>query len=88
MFSDYSFLALQYIGEAAGNIHFNRITRQVLEIDPTVIENMDADTSAQVVATQVFTLAGQPVGHLSKGVNILRETLSNGAVRTRKIMVR
>ena len=88
VFSDYSFLALQYIGEAAGNIHFNRITRQVLEIDPTVIENMDADTSAQVVATQVFTLAGQPVGHLSKGVNILRETLSNGAVRTRKIMVK
>ena len=88
VFSDYSFLALQYIGEAAGNIHFNRITRQVLEIDPTVIENMDADTSAQVVATQVFTLAGQPVGHLTKGVNILRETLSNGTVRTRKIMVR
>ncbi len=88
VFSDYSFLALQYIGEAAGNIHFNRITRQVLEIDPTVIENMDADTSAQVVGTQVFTLAGQPVGHLAKGVNILRETLSNGAVRTRKIMVK
>ena len=61
---------------------------QVLEIDPTVIENMDADTSAQVVATQVFTLAGQPVGHLTKGVNILRETLSNGTVRTRKIMVK
>ena len=88
VFKDYSFLALQYTGEGTPAIHFDRITRQVLEIDPTVIENMDADTEAHVVSTQVYTVAGQPVGQLTSGVNIIRQTLSNGTVRTRKVMVK
>ncbi len=88
VFNDYSFLALQYTGEATPSIHFNRITRQVLEIDPTSIENMVADERVQVVNTQVYTIAGQPADHVSKGVNIIRETFSDGSVRTRKIMVR
>ena len=87
VFNDYSFLALQYIGEADGNVHFNRITREVLAIDPTTIENMDADTSAKVIVTQVYSLSGQPTGHLTRGINILRETLSNGTVRTRKVII-
>ena len=88
VFSDYSFLALQYINQATSSVHFNRITRQVLAIDPTTIENMDADAAAQVIATKVYTVAGQPAGQLSRGINILRETLSNGTVRTRKVIIR
>ena len=88
VFNDYTFLSLQYIGEAGGSIHFNRITCEVLAIDPTTIENVDADTSAQVVVTQVYSLSGQPTGHLTRGINILRETLSNGTVRTRKVIIR
>ena len=41
-----------------------------------------------VVKTQVFNLSGQVQQRLSQGVNIVRETLSNGKVRTRKIMVK
>ena len=88
VFDDYTFLALQYIGEAGSSVHFNRITRQVLEIDPTVIENIDANESAEVVATQVYTISGQSVGRATSGVNIIRETLSNGSVRIRKVMVK
>ncbi len=88
IFGDYSFLALQYTAEDVPSVHFTSITRQVLEIDPTAISNLDADDSAEVVATQVYSLSGQPVGSLTNGVNIVRETLSNGTVRTRKVVVR
>lgn len=88
VYDDYSFLALQYIGEGTPAVHFNRITREVLEIDPTSIEETDADMHVDVVKTQVFNLSGQVQQRLSQGVNIVRETLSNGKVRTRKIMVK
>ena len=89
VFSDYSFLALQYTAEATSSIHFNRIKRDVLEIDPTAVDDIvDDGIGGTVVGTQLYNVAGQPVGHLSKGINIVRETLANGQVRVRKVMVR
>ena len=89
VFDDYTFLALQYIGEGTPSIHFNRVTREVLEIDPTAVEPLNADDmTARVVHTQIYNLAGQPVSHYAKGVNLIRETLDNGRVRTRKVMFR
>ena len=90
VYDDYSFLALQYIGEGAPAIHFNRITREICEIDPTLseIEDMENDMNAEVQSVQIYNLAGQAQSHLEKGVNIVRETMSNGKVRTRKIMVK
>ena len=89
VFSDYSFFALQLTAETASSIHFDRITREVLEIDPTSIDFREAGgTTAQVVATQIFTLEGLPANQLKKGVNIVRERLANSQERTRKIIVR
>jgi hypothetical protein len=89
VFEDYSFLALQYMDEAPSSVHFNRITREVLEIDPTAVEAVNADDiTAKVIATQIYTVAGQSVSQMSKGVNLIRETLDNGKVRTRKVMVK
>ncbi len=88
VFSDYSFLALQYTGEQTSSVHFDRITREVLEIDPTDIRGITTEEcDVEVVSTQVYNLSGQPVSQLGKGVNILKEKLSNGRVRTRKVVV-
>ena len=88
VFSDYSFLALQYVGEQTPSVHFDRITRQVLEIDPTDIGSVIVDhADVQVVSTQIYNLSGQPVNQLGKGVNIVREKYSDGQYRIRKIMV-
>ena len=88
VFSDYSFLALQYTGEQTLSVHFDRITREVLEIDPTDIRGITTEEcDVEVVSTQVYNLSGQPVSQLGKGVNILKEKLSDGRVRTRKVVV-
>ena len=90
VYKDYSFLALQYIGEGTPAVHFNRITREICEIDPTLteIQDMEDEVKAEVLSVQIYNLAGQAQDRLEKGVNIVRETLSNGKVRTRKIMVK
>ncbi len=90
VYDDYTFLALQYIGEGTPAIHFNRITREICEIDPTLTEINDMESTAamEVLKVQIYNLSGQVQSHLQKGVNIVRETLSNGKVRTRKIMMK
>ena len=90
VYDDYTFLALQYIGEGTPAIHFNRITREICEIDPTLTEITDMESTAamEVLKVQIYNLSGQVQSHLQKGVNIVRETLSNGKVRTRKIMMK
>jgi len=44
--------------------------------------------AAHVVRTEVYTLNGMRAAGLSKGVNILRTTYSDGSVKTRKVLVR
>ena len=89
VFADYTFLALQYTGEETQSIRINRIKRDVLEIDPTAIEDVtDSASSAEVISTQVYNAAGMPSSRVGQGVNIIRETLSNGQIRTRKLIVK
>jgi len=44
--------------------------------------------AGNVVRTEVYGLDGALRGTLSKGVNIVRQTYANGAVKTRKVLVR
>ena len=88
VFDNYSFLALQYIGTSTASIHFDRISREVLAIDPTAIEHPFSGSMASVVSTRFFNLSGQSLDQLTKGINIVRETLSNGTTRTRKVVVK
>ena len=56
--------------------------------EPGVIDGVkDASTVADVVKTEVFTLSGARVKS-GKGVAIVRQTLSNGTVRVKKVMVK
>lgn len=89
VFADYSFLALQYMGEEPTSIHISRITRDVLEIDPTGIEEIiDSQDNARVVDVHIYNASGMQTDRLTKGVNIVRETLGNGQVRTRKVLMK
>ena len=67
---------------------FDRISREVLAIDPTAIEQPFSGSMASVVSTRFFNLSGQSLDQLTKGINIVRETLSNGTTRTRKVVVK
>jgi hypothetical protein len=88
VFNDYSFLALQYVVDGTSSFHINRITRDILAIDPTTdikaIE--DGNINSPVVETRVFNVAGQSVKQFSKGVNIVRQKLENGRVITKKMI--
>ena len=44
--------------------------------------------NAQVVKTEVFSVAGHRLNQLQQGINIIRETLSDGTQRTTKILVK
>jgi hypothetical protein len=48
----------------------------------------DVASSASVVKTEFFTLGGVAVSAPQHGVNILRQTLSDGSVVVKKIIVK
>ena len=57
--------------------------------DPAIydgIVNMSA--AAVVVATEVFSIDGMKLSQTRKGINIVRQRLSNGTTRTSKILVK
>ncbi|MBO4850422.1 MAG: hypothetical protein J5529_05900 [Prevotella sp.] len=50
--------------------------------------SIDALTAGNVTSIEVFTVNGTRVSGLQKGVNIVRETLSDGTIRVRKVSVK
>ncbi|MBQ2210290.1 MAG: hypothetical protein II404_10045 [Prevotella sp.] len=54
--------------------------------DPTAISHSRSDV--QVVSRQYFTPDGRQVHRLQHGLNIIRETLADGTLRTTKIMAK
>ena len=44
--------------------------------------------SGEVVGTEIFTVNGSRTSTLGKGINIVRRTYANGAVKTQKVIVR
>ena len=54
------------------------------------IENVfaDSESSAGAKSTKVYDLNGRIVSQYQKGINIVRQTLSDGTIVTRKIIVR
>ena len=60
------------------------------------VKNLDLNTvttgigqlqNGQVNSSRYFTVDGRQTSTMTKGVNIVKETLSNGAVRTKKLIV-
>jgi len=48
----------------------------------------DAEPSATIVRTRIFTADGAEVPTYAKGLNIVRVTLSNGQTITKKVLMR
>lgn len=54
---------------------------------PTAI-NTTGKTSAELVETTVYNVAGQQNAKLVKGINIVRQRLNDGTVKVKKVLVR
>jgi hypothetical protein len=74
-------------GYTALEIYLNSLMGETIAIIPTAIRTI-ASKSTEVVRRQYFTIDGRQVSSLQHGLNIIRETMSDGAVRTTKIMVK
>ena len=64
--------------------------REVYEgsLEELSIKDSTRDDNATVTAVTFYSVNGMQSAKPVKGVNILRETLSNGTVRTRKVLVK
>lgn len=49
--------------------------------------NVDGEAAGEVISTAIYSINGAQLNSLSRGVNIIREVYSNGAVKTRKVLV-
>jgi hypothetical protein len=47
-----------------------------------------ASAEAKVVATEIFDLSGRRLQHRQKGVNIIRERMSDGTQNVKKVIIR
>ena len=55
---------------------------------PDAIENITGNATGSVRATSIYNVNGQLSGRLQKGVNIIKQTLSDGQVRVTKVLVK
>ena len=68
-------------------VRFTKIVRKVLK--GSIATGIDGGAyAAAVTAAERFDAAGARIAQPVKGLNIVRETLSDGTVRTKKVMVR
>ena len=89
IFQPYTFFALQYIGEDKAQVKIAKIVRETLEIDPTPVYNVETEPALQpVVACRIYTPSGQLIPRLLSGVNVVVETMPDGQVRARKVIMR
>ena len=74
-------------GYTALEVYLNSLMGEVIELIPTAIRTVTSANS-EVVARQYFTADGRQVSRLQHGLNIIRETMADGSVRTMKVMVK
>lgn len=74
-------------GYTALEIYLNSLMGEYISMTPTAIRTVNA-RSSEVVGRQYFTIDGRQVQHLQHGLNIVRETLADGSVRTTKVIAK
>ncbi len=52
------------------------------------IENVNAGASGEVVRTMIYSINGTQLDKAGKGINIVKEVYANGAVKTKKVIVK
>lgn len=88
--SSYNSLYVGYYGDESLlplRVRFTKIVREVFEKEiPTAIEGTQGDDTAKVVRVEFFNAAGAKLAQPTKGMTIVRETLSDGTMRSKKVM--
>ena len=74
-------------GYTALEVYLNSLMGEAVKLVPTAIRTV-VSTNSEVVARQYFTADGRQVSRLQHGLNIIRETMADGSVRTMKVMVK
>jgi hypothetical protein len=88
--SSYSMFALQYKGSTGlpFTVRFNKIIREVFEGSIATSIKQTEQSSESVTKTQIFNASGIRLTAPARGLNIIRQTLSDGSVRTKKVMIK
>lgn len=88
--SSYNSLYVGYYGDESLlplRVRFTKIVREVFEKEiPTAIEGTQGDATAKVVRVEFFNAAGAKLAQPTKGMTIVRDTLSDGTMRSKKVM--
>ena len=74
-------------GYTALEVYLNSLMGEAVKLIPTAIRTV-VSTNSEVVARQYFTADGRQVSRLQHGLNIIRETMADGSVRTMKVMAK
>ena len=57
--------------------------------DPAIYDGIvNLSNQAEIIATEVFSIDGMKLSQTRKGINTVRQRLSNGTTRTSKILVK
>jgi pectin methylesterase-like acyl-CoA thioesterase len=74
-------------GYTALEVYLNSLMGEKIDFTPTAIRTVNV-ISSEVVHRQIFTLDGRQVGTLQRGLNIVRETMTDGTTRIIKVMTK
>jgi hypothetical protein len=74
-------------GYTALEVYLNSLMGEAVKLIPTAIRTV-VSANSEVVARQYFTADGRQVQRLQHGLNVIRETLSDGTTRTVKVVAK
>jgi len=75
-------------GYTALEVYLNSLMGEKIEMTTTAIRTIHAKAAGEVVGREYFTADGRQTSRLQHGLNIVRERMADGSVRTVKVMTR
>jgi len=71
-----------------GNSTSTRVSAVIYEVKDTSTPVVNINSEVEIVATEYYSVSGVVSVTPQKGINIVKETLSDGSIRTRKLIVK
>lgn len=71
-----------------GNSTSTRVSAVIYEVKDTSTPVVNINSEVEIVATEYYSVSGVVSVTPQKGINIVKETLSDGSIRTRKLTVK
>lgn len=75
-------------GYTALEVYLNSLMGEKIEMTTTAIRTIHEKAAGEVVGREYFTADGRQTSRLQHGLNIVRERMADGSVRTVKVMTR